>query len=42
MSIKEHGIITLTVLAVVMGFIFIEGCTHVDHNNSPTWEYPNG
>jgi hypothetical protein len=41
MTSGEHLIMTVIVLSLFLLMVFAGGCTHVDHNKSPTWEYPS-
>jgi high-affinity Fe2+/Pb2+ permease len=40
MTSGEHLIMTGCVILIVILMVFAGGCTHIDHNKSPTWEYP--
>lgn len=40
MTVGEHMIMTVVVLVVIIGFIFMGGCTHVRHSDDPAFTYP--
>ena len=42
MSIKEHLIMTVVVLALIGFFLFAGGCTQVTHSSDPSFTYPKG